>query len=271
MSDLGERVGGLMREVARAVIVPRFRALCSGEVEEKAPGELVTVADREAEHLLEQGLTRLLPGARVVGEEGVAGDPSRLRGLEHGDVWLLDPLDGTGNFVAGRACFAVMVALLRNGEPTAAWLLDPITGVLSRAERGAGAYVGDARVRADATAPGITALRGAVLSRYMPASLRAHVATQAKLLAEALPGTHCAGAEYPSIARGDQDFALFFRTLPWDHAPGTLFLTESGGVAARYDGTPYRPTDQRTGLLVARNQTVWNDTHRLLLAGRPAA
>jgi fructose-1,6-bisphosphatase/inositol monophosphatase family enzyme len=271
MSALLERVGTLMREVAAQVIVPRFRALSAGEVEEKSPGELVTVVDREVERLLEHGLTCLLPGARVVGEEGVADDPSRLRGLERGDVWLVDPLDGTGNFVAGQACFAVMVALLRDGETIAAWLLDPVEGTLFRAERGAGAYAGDVRLQATPGSPGTAALRGAVLNRYMPTALRTYVAERAMQLAEALPGTHCAGAEYPSIARGDQDFALFFRTLPWDHAPGALFLTESGGVAMRYDGTPYRATDPRTGLLAARNQAVWEDAHRLLLSGRPAA
>lgn len=272
-----EHVGELMREVAAQVIVPRFRALTAADIEEKAPGELVTIVDREAEKLLERGLLRILPGTRVVGEEGTAVRPELLRTLHEGAVWLIDPLDGTGNFVAGRACFAVMVALLSAGETVGAWLLDPLSGQLARAERGAGAYVehtdahagSQARMRTDPASPGVSALRGAVLSKYMPTPLRTHVQARVSALAETLPGTHCAGAEYPAIVRGQQDFAVFYRTLPWDHAPGCLFLSESGGVAARYDRTPYRPADRGPGLLVARSQAVWDDAYAALLADRP--
>jgi fructose-1,6-bisphosphatase/inositol monophosphatase family enzyme len=85
-------------------------------------------------------------------------------------------------------------------------------------------------------------------------------------IAEALDGMRCAGAEYPAVARGQQDFAVFWRTLPWDHAAGTLFLTEAGGMAARLDGTPYRVTDPRTGLLVAHNPAVWSETRAALFS-----
>ena len=264
-ASLLDRVGVLMREVAAEVILPLFRALAAGDVEEKAPGELVTVADREAELRLTAGVSSLVPGARVVGEEAVAADPGLLAGLGTGTVWLIDPLDGTANFVAGKACFAVMVALVREGETTAAWLLDPITNLLTRAERGAGAYLESERLTTDASSPGLALLRGAVLSRYMPDALRQRVEQRSAQLGEVLPGMHCAGAEYPALASGRQDFALFYRTLPWDHAPGSLVLDEAGGVAARYDGTPYRPAEDVRGLLVARNRAIWDEVQHALL------
>ncbi|MET0340006.1 MAG: inositol monophosphatase family protein [Polyangiales bacterium] len=259
-------VAALMREVAAAHILPRFRALAAGDVVEKAPGELVTVADREAEHHLTARLAQLVPGVRVVGEEAVAADPSRLAGLGEGSVFLVDPLDGTANFVAGTACFAVMVALLHEGETAAAWLLDPVTNVLARAERGAGAFLERERLTPDAHSPGVPMLRGAVLSKYMPPSLRTQVEARAPRLGEVLPGLHCAGAEYPALASGRQDFAVFYRTLPWDHAPGALLVSEAGGVAARYDGTPYRPAEDVRGLLVARNELVWGQVRDALLS-----
>jgi fructose-1,6-bisphosphatase/inositol monophosphatase family enzyme len=82
-----------------------------------------------------------------------------------------------------------------------------------------------------------------------------------------LPGNHCAGREDPDILRGVQDFVLFWRTLPWDHAPGVLLLQEAGGVARRFDGTPYEPGDDRNGLLAAANLDVWTAVHEALLAG----
>lgn len=91
-------------------------------MEEKSPGELVTVADREAEAWLTPRLAALVPGSRVVGEEAVEADPSLLEGLEGGVAWLLDPVDGTSNFARGEARFAMMAALLRDGEALAAWM-----------------------------------------------------------------------------------------------------------------------------------------------------
>lgn len=260
-----DQVGDVMRAVAAEVILPRFRALAGAEVSEKAPGELVTVADREAEQLLTESLLELLPGSRVVGEEEASRDPSLLASLDAGDVWLVDPLDGTRNFVSGSSCFAVMVALLAEGEPVAAWMLDPASNLLSRAERGAGAYLEGERLQTVGGRARSDELRGAVLTKYMPDGLRDEVERRFPRLREVLPGTHCAGAEYPAIVGGRQDFALFWRTLPWDHAPGTLFLTEAGGLAARYDGTPYRVSDDRYGLLVARNPAVWDEVQRALL------
>jgi fructose-1,6-bisphosphatase/inositol monophosphatase family enzyme len=263
-SALLDDVGEVMRAVAGEVILPRFRALRAGDVEEKAPGELVTVADVEAEQLLTDALSELLAGSRVVGEERASKEPGLLGELASGTVWLIDPLDGTHNFVDGKPCFSVMVALLQDGDTVAAWLLDPITDVLARAERGAGAFVDNERLQTSTLSPAASLLRGALLKKYMPVDLRMQVEKRIPRIAEALDGMRCAGAEYPAIARGHQDFAVFWRTLPWDHAPGALFLTEAGGVAARFDGTPYRATDTRTGLLVAHNPAVWSETRGAL-------
>ena len=250
---LTDVVAVLMRDAASSAILPRWRCLVDEEVEQKSPGDLVTAADREAETIIARGLSALLPGSRVVGEELAASRPEVLQGLGDGVVWLVDPLDGTGNFVAGSPCFAVMVALLRGGEAVMGWILAPLTGELAFAEQGGGAY--------------LAGPRGAVLTRFMPPTVRASVEARTSRVGAALPGLYCAGAEYPGIVHGKQHFALFWRTLPWDHAPGALFLAEAGGHVARPDGTPYRPADGRTGLLAAWNEAVWDDAHAALLAG----
>lgn len=267
-SDLGEAVGQLMRETAAAVILPRFGALAAGEVHEKSPGEVVTVADREAETLLASGLAALLPGAAVVGEEAASADPRLLEALGgDGPVWLVDPLDGTANFEAGDPRFAVMVALIVDGETVASWMLDPLRDCFAVAERSAGATIDGVPVRAPTDVPPLAALKGAVLTRFLPPDLRAEVAARGTRLGRILPGMRCAGTEYPAIAAGTQHFALFWRALAWDHAPGVLFLTEAGGHAARLDGAPYRPADPRPGLLVAQNEGVWEAVREVLLGG----
>lgn len=262
-----DEVGALMRATARTAILPLFQKLASADIEEKAPGDVVTVADRRAETLLAAGLTELLPGSTVVGEEGVAEDPALLRLLaDPGPVWLVDPLDGTANFAAGHGPFAVMVALLEGGTTRAGWILDLTTDQLAVASLGNGAYVDGARITTDQTNPGLSKLRGNLRSKYLPVEMRPAVDRAAAALGEALPGTGCAGREYPDIVTGVQDFALFWRTLPWDHVAGVLLVHEAGGVARRLDGGRYLPTDPRPGLLVARNDGVWQQVHAALLA-----
>ncbi|WP_433345182.1 inositol monophosphatase family protein [Microtetraspora malaysiensis] len=108
-------------------------------------------------------------------------------------------------------------------------------------------------------------LHGAALTRFLDPQARARVEAAAPRFATLGPGTVCAGVDYPRLLDGDLDFVLFQRTLPWDHAPGVLLLTEAGGVARRPDGSPYRPADPRPGLLNAADQTCWNTVRSLLL------
>jgi fructose-1,6-bisphosphatase/inositol monophosphatase family enzyme len=264
-----DEVGTLLREAAADAILPVFRRLDDAEIEEKAPGEVVTVADRRAERIITDGLLRLLPGSVVVGEEAVAADPNLLTHLRGtAPTWLVDPLDGTANFAAGRRPFAVMVALLFAGVTEASWILDPVADSLLVAQAGAGTYLDGVRVRtvADASAP--AALRGAVTTRFLPPALRAATEAGASRLGEVLPGHHCAGQEYRDIATGAQHYVLFWRTLPWDHVPGALLIREAGGVARRLDGSAYQPADDRAGLLVAANEQIWATVRETLAADR---
>jgi len=269
-SNLITTVSGLIAEVAEAAILPRFKRLATGEVEEKTPGELVTIADREAEAMLTTRLAGLVPGARIVGEEAAAADASLLAGLDKGTVWLIDPLDGTSNFVEGQPPFATMIALLVDGETRIAWIVDPVSGRRVIAERGSGAWVDGVRLRTGAAVPPTSELSGAILQRFLPPDLKASILERAVRLGRVLPGTRSAAAEYPAIALGEQHFALFWRTLAWDHAPGALILTEAGGKVARLDGSAYAPSSDASGLLAAHNAGIWNELQRLLITGRSA-
>ncbi|NMO54914.1 inositol monophosphatase [Actinoplanes sp. TBRC 11911] len=264
-----DQVADLIREVAATEVLPRFRHLSSDEIVQKSPGDLVTIADKESEKALTRGLTALLPGSVVVGEEAVAADASvleRLRG--NGAVWVVDPVDGTNNFAAGKTPFAVMVALMRDGEPVASWILDPVTDQLTVAEAGSGAYRDGVRLKTRTDDPGVAALRGAVAGKYLPEALRDAAARHAGVFAGIHPGHHCAGYEYPSIATDEQQFAVFWLVLPWDHAPGSLIIRESGGSVAHLDGSRYEPSQAtKRGLLVAANEEIWHTVRDELFPG----
>lgn len=252
---LRDRVPALLRSVADAAIMPYFRMLASDDIVEKSPGEIVTRADREAELRLYDGLDALGLDARIVGEEAAAEDPGLLRGIGDGQVWLIDPLDGTANFTAGREPFGLMVALIEDGIPVAGWLFDPIGGRMCDAVRGGGARCDGAAVRARPTGRNVPV--AALATQFMSADLRAHIHARAARRLDLVPIPRCAAEHYPRLCFGRNDIALFQRTLPWDHAAGVLFLTEAGGHATRWDGSPYRVGDGKAGLLAASGRRLW--------------
>jgi fructose-1,6-bisphosphatase/inositol monophosphatase family enzyme len=262
------RVADLLRQTAAEVVVPMFRHLTAPDVTMKAPGEVVTVADRRAEEMISAGLTAVLPGSVVVGEEGVAADAAILQRLhEEAPVWIVDPIDGTANYAAGREPYAIMVALMRGGETVAAWIYEPMTDTMAIAEAGGGTYVDGVRVPPAPVDTPADQLRGVVPMSYFPAARRDHVRNGRARLGEVLSGHHCAGREYLDLLTGKQQFVAFWRTLPWDHAPGALLVREAGGVVRRFDGTPYRPEDEGTGLLSAVNEEAWHAVEDALRLG----
>ncbi|MCW3796663.1 inositol monophosphatase [Sphingomonas sp. BN140010] len=251
-----EQVGALLRNVAAAIVLPRYRSLGSGEVVEKSAGELVTVADREAELAIGQGLHELLPAARLIGEEACAERPDLIEHLADELVWLVDPIDGTANFAAGRPPFAMMIALLEHGVVRQSWILDPLHDVLFHADRGGGAFRDGVKVTGGTDRSVERDLCGILSEAFLPAEQRHLGETLRARFGRVLPTQRCAGHEYPLVALGERDFAIYWRTLPWDHAAGALLLSEAGGRALHFDGSPYGPAVQRSGLLLARNPEV---------------
>ncbi len=253
----------LMRGVAAEVVTPRFRMLAADEISEKSPGEVVTIADREAEQRLYDGLAALNLGARIIGEEAVEQDPGLLHGIGDGAVWLIDPLDGTANFAAGREPFGMMIALVEDGEPMAGWILDPLSGRLCSAERGRGATCNGERVFAKprSALPPVAALG----TQFLAEGKRARVHEHATQHFDLVPIPRCAAASYPRLVFGNDDIALFQRILPWDHAAGALFLMEAGGAITHWDSTPYRVGGPGKGVLCAASEKMWEFGADILL------
>lgn len=251
----GEQVSLLMRDVAARVVMPRFRALAPREVAEKSPGEVVTIADREAEARLHDGLGALGLGARIVGEEAAEQEPALLEGIGKGLVWLIDPLDGTANFAAGRAPFGMMVALVDGGEPVESWILDPLSGRLCHARRGEGATCDGKPVTARHSLR--SPPRAALGSHFLLSERRAQLHDVAARSLEIQPVPRCAAESYVRLVLGQDDIALFQRILPWDHAAGALFLTEAGGKITHWNAAPYRVGGPGKGVLAAANEMLW--------------
>lgn len=260
---LHDPVDALIRRVARDVVMAHFRNLSAEDVVEKEADDLVTVADREAERRLTAGLAALDPDARIVGEEATASDASLLDGLDKGRIWLIDPIDGTNNYAHGRSPFAIMLALLEDGDTVAAWIYDPVLDRLCSAVRGGGAWIDGRRMTVAARDP-LASLRAAISLHFMDDAAREETARRTRDRMEIVATPRCAGEQYPQLVLGQADVALFQRVLPWDHAAGALFLAEAGGVCRRADGSCYRVADHRPIMLAATTDAIWRQAAAIL-------
>ena len=255
---LTHAVQAVMNLAAERTILPRYQALESHEIDDKASNELVTIADKEAEVILAEGLAQILPEAAIVGEEASHADPSLLERLGDALCWNIDPIDGTNNYVAGKPPFGIMVALAEAGETIAGWILDPLSGRLCHAHRGQGAFVGDDRIAARLTGsePPVAAISLVFMDQSSRERMKAHIAPHYSLVD--IP--RCAAEQYPRLVLGVNDLSIFERTLAWDHAAGVLFVNEAGGKAARPDGRPYRVDEAHLpGLIGAASPALWDE------------
>ena len=253
-----DEVLDLLREVAADVITPRFRALAAGEIDEKTPGDYVTFADREAEVAITARIQAEYPDALVVGEEASFTDPSlmaALPGAEH--AFVVDPVDGTRNFVQGNPDHAVMLAELRRGVVVRGWIWQPEHETSFVAERGAGVT------------------RNGLSLAPIPREGTPRVESSSRRALGALAGRtdwtvartrFCCGVDYPRLLVGELDALLYALPKPWDHAPASLMLDEVGGVTRLLDGTTYAPGRPMGVLLAGATPQVWTTVDAAIAA-----
>ncbi|MES2300485.1 MAG: inositol monophosphatase family protein [Pseudomonadota bacterium] len=237
-TNLDQAVAALMRDTAQRTLLKHYQHLTAGDVVSKAANDVVTIADTESEAMLAEGLAKILPEAAIVGEEAAHADPAIFERLSDRLCWIIDPLDGTNNYAEGKPPFGILLALAEAGETVAGWIYDPLSGRLCTAHRGNGAWLNGERftARPSGETPPIAAISLVFAEKERRAALLEHIAPHYTLVD--IP--RCAAEQYPRIGLGTNDVSLFERTLAWDHAAGVLFLNESGGKAARADGSPYR-------------------------------
>ncbi|MFD9931582.1 inositol monophosphatase family protein [Streptomyces massasporeus] len=236
-SDVEEAV----RKAAATEIMPRWRQLAAHEVDQKSgPHDLVTDADRKAELYLTEALAALLPGSVVVGEEAVHANPASY-GAIRGDapVWIVDPVDGTRQFVRGEAGFCTLVALAHRGTLLASWTYAPARDRLATAQRGKGAHLDGERLFPGVPEPGRD-LRVATSHPDYTTDEEKHALLG--LRADGVAPRPCgsAGLEYLAVARGELDAVAFSWEAAWDHAAGLLLVEEAGGAHLTLAGEPFR-------------------------------
>ncbi|WP_406161844.1 inositol monophosphatase [Streptomyces sp. NBC_00882] len=256
-----------VRKAAAAEVMPRFRRLAAHEVDQKAgPHDLVTDADRLAERYLTEALGALLPGSVVVGEEAVHANPASYEALQ-GDtpVWIVDPVDGTRQFVHGDPGFCMLVALAKSGVLIASWTYAPARDQLATAIRGRGAFLDGERLYAGVPDPGRDLQVATSHPDYTTDEQKRGLLG---LWTDGVAPWACgsAGLEYLAVARGESDAVAFSWEAAWDHAAGLLLVEEAGGTHLTLTGEPFRITGGNTLPFTAARDAATARRVRALLA-----
>jgi myo-inositol-1(or 4)-monophosphatase len=204
------------------------------EIEYKGEFNLVTAADRAAEALIVEQLRNRFPSHSIVAEEG-GGIDNRSE-----YVWHVDPLDGTTNFAHGFPAFATSIGLALRGEPIAGAVYDPLRDEMFSAEKGAGAYLNNQRLRVSATpklAEGLFATGFPSGRRHKEMNI--HFFHQVSMLSHGIRRAGSAALDLCSVASGRLEGFWEIGLNSWDVAAGLLLVSEAGGVYGDMRGGPY--------------------------------
>jgi myo-inositol-1(or 4)-monophosphatase len=207
----------------------------SVRVSAKQTNDFVTEVDHAAEQAIIETLLTAYPDHGIWAEESGRRDG---KGRDKDHVWIIDPLDGTTNFIHGFPVYCVSIALMVKGRLEQAVIYDPTRNDLFCATRGRGAYLNDRRIRVAKR----TALRECLLSTGFPFRPGDAFQTYLKMLGDVMP--RCAGVRRPGsaaldlayVAAGFSDGFFEMGLSPWDVAAGALLVTEAGGLIGNFTG-----------------------------------
>lgn len=259
--DIGDLID-VVRSAGASEIMPRFRNLMDSEVETKSgPMDLVTVADRAAEEAIRRGVGKILSGIELIGEEAVADDAQLLDAISRSETCVIvDPIDGTGNYVAGLAVFGTILAVVHKGQTTLGLLYDPVLDDWMIAMRGEGAWYcrhdgAQSQVRLQGGCAALEQARGFVTLDDYDSATRETVRRGFDPVFH-IRDIRCSCHEYRGLVSGSVDFLRSYTLNPWDHAAGVLLLEEAGGWASVDGVRPYSPSMHEGKMIAASSEAL---------------
>ena len=246
------------RAAARS-LVRDFNEVELLQVSIKGPGDFVSKADRAAERILRTELERARPDYGFLLEESGA-----IEGASRHNRFIIDPLDGTTNFLHGQPHWAISAALEQHGDLTAALVYDPVREELFTAEKGKGAYLNDRRLRVSRRSELDQSLIGCGLPVLNWKGRRKGFRDQLEAVADRVAGIRRGGTaslDLAYVAAGRLDAHWEYGLNPWDMAAGILLVREAGGRVGRLEGDDDLLAE---GTLIAGNPEVYEKLRAVL-------
>lgn len=235
-SPLLDEVASLVRRVAHSEVMPRFLRVGSSRKED---GSQFTEADIEAQHALVAGLPALVP-CPVLGEE--MSDCEHLRLWRENDtLWVIDPIDGTTNFINGIPYFAISVALVKQGRPVLGVIYNPVSDELFHAELGKGAFLNGQPLPRKQVIPEMADAVAGVEIKWLFGHLPTRLATLSPFGSQRNFGAST--LDWCYLAAGRLDLYVHGGQRLWDYAAGCLIMAEAGGSMASLHHDDYWADD----------------------------
>lgn len=224
--ELAAAVTQVVREVAAQVVMPRYLQVVR---EHKADGTIFTEVDIAAQRALAERLQRLRERPMLGEEEMGEAEQHRLWNEGAEGLWVVDPIDGTTNFVAGLPFFAISVAYFVEGRAVVGVVYNPATREMFFASRGGGAIMNGLRLPLRAPAASLAECVAGVDFKRIPKPLADRIAIDPPYFSQRNFG--CSTLEWCNLAAGRLDLYLHGGQMLWDYAAGSLILREAGGQA----------------------------------------
>jgi myo-inositol-1(or 4)-monophosphatase len=218
---------------AGSLLRGRFERGFAGEIVEKGPGDFVTTYDTGSESVIREILSAAIPGVGFLAEESAAA-------VSGDSFWIVDPLDGTTNFIHGYQAVAVSIALWDRGEVVLGCAYDPLRGELFEATRGGGASLNGAPIRVSNETAMARCLLGTGFPFGAPAHIDAYLGTFRDLFVVSSDVRRAGAAvlDLCHVACGRLDGFWELYLKPWDMAAGALIVREAGGETSDFFGEP---------------------------------
>ncbi len=238
------------------IIIRDFGEIEKLQVSKKGPGDFVTKTDRKVEKIIIEELEKARPNYGFIAEEsGQNKNDSEFN-------WVIDPIDGTSNFMHGIPHFAVSIALEKKGEIISGMICDPIKNEIFYAEKGRGSYVNNRRIRVSSRknldeiiglygCPPMSKIKGnKVFDQIKKASMDIHK----------LRNYGSAALDFAYVASGRADFAWYDHLQYWDYAAGKIILLEAGGLISDFTGKSFEKKNET----FISNSLIHDEVHEIL-------
>ncbi len=255
-----QKISTMLIEHCNEYIMPLYKNLNEAQIHKKGKNnDIVTDADENMERQLSLNLTQYLKNSQILGEETYAKSPETAENLKSDNyIWVIDPLDGTRNFINGKKEFCSMLALVKNAEVQAAWIYTPLQEQMIMAEKNCeltdqnGSVIDLKKVETIETENMV----GQINFGMVGESRRANLQHLAERHYKNLDKVFCVGYDFSGLCLNQRHFSAYRYLWWWDHIPGVFLLQQAGGSIKQVGGEDYSAIKPARNLIVAVNGSV---------------
>ena len=263
-------ISDLLVEVNKLIILKYYKNLSSKHINTKSSDDdYVSIADKESEIYIVKNLIGFLNINQYIGEETSYSNKDHYKSLEKNALyWVIDPIDGTKNYINGKNEFCSMISLVFNSIPIASFVYYPLKNLLVYAFKGFGAYSLEIKtkkiIQLRIQQNNFDNIRGSGGTKGIQEPLRQKVLQNLRRYTNRL-FIGSAGIEAIMLASNETQFVFHGRVTPWDHSPLDLIIKESGGCVYMLNDKAEFNIFSRGPILAASNDQIWENIRSLAL------